>query len=131
MDKAFVKECNRKEKLLDLWNEFLDDYTSKNQNRVLDDLYEGMATVMVISETSISLRLEDNKKRVRIQVRSEISKLTSRGDNIYIVLGRQKGIWFAVDVISIGSVFDRKEGKAHVSFNSKFLGGAAPKSAMH
>lgn len=117
MKRTLMSENTRKEQLFSALNEYLQKSYPQLSQIYLEEVYEGMATVSGLSKNRINLYLENGRKIKDIPIDSQISVLSSRLDLMYVFLGRNRGKWWLLEVVSIGSVIGDNMSEAHVTFN--------------
>ncbi len=117
MKRTFPSEHSRKDQLFAAWIEYLHQVHAKFEIGRFDEIYEGLATVSDLTPNRMRLNLHEGTKVRDISIQPKISYHTQRQDVVFIVIGLHKGIWWPLDVISIGSFVSSKGDEVHITFN--------------
>lgn len=121
--KTFEEENSRKEKLFEAWQHYLNEFFEAMPDQIgFDDIYEGLGTVTALKENTINLDLEDGRKLFHISVSPKIAQNSRCEDLMFMTLGRKDNKWYALNVISIGSLIGKLNNEIHMSINPKLVG---------
>jgi hypothetical protein len=122
VEKNVSNEIERKEKLFDALNRYFEDNDEKLSQIFFEEVYDGLATVSDLSKNHIGFELENGKKLKQIPITPQISELSACDDLMYVLLGRNRGKWWLLDVMSIGSLMNANMSEAHLTFNPQYMG---------
>lgn len=125
MSRTFLSENERKNKLFESWNEYLDKLQSHFIGKQSEGFYEGSATISEVTINTFGVYLEDGTSIRHIPINSTISKSTCSLDSLYIALIKIESKWWPLEIISIGSFLNyhalvsKKE--VHFSVNPRLM----------
>ncbi len=117
MKRTFTTENFRKDKLFAAWIGYLTELHTQAITDEFDELIDGVADILKISKDFMELKIEEAGRSFTIPITAEIQAHSLTTDKIFIIVGRKNENWFAVDVISIGSIVDAGGGQVHLTIN--------------
>lgn len=116
--KTYATEDKRKDKLFKAWIDHLyATYANFGKEEEFDDIYEGLVKIQNMTASSMNIELEDGRKIKGLPITKDIFDNLLKDDTLYMTIGRKKSQWLPLEVTSIASFVNKKNGMFHFSVN--------------
>ncbi len=92
-------DAERRENLLDAWYDHTESLAT--EDRYFEEVFHGYVTVYEDAKKRTIFELEDGRKIKNIPLPDEVRKYSEPEDLLFMALGRSRGKWWPIEVISI------------------------------